>query len=487
MKKFITLLSVIFALSTFAQAPQGFNYQATVRNSSGVLITNQNVLFKFNIMLDSQSSNPVYSETHFVTTDDLGHINSVVGTGTSLIGSFSTIDWGAGVYYLGIELNTGGGFVNMGTNQLFSVPYALFAQTSSTTLTSNQDIQGVLNTGNFALTDLVTSPNNHAILLNSKGGSDPNAFYRGFNSVLNNQTGQTLNGQNRAIQSSTFGPNEGTAYGVATFVADASLTFGVYGQALTTTNYDNQLQKIGVSGVSINMSNANSWGVAGTARDSEAFNIGVGGYCTNGNTTAGNNYGLYANVNSVTATGNNYGVYSNVSNGVNNYAGYFNGDVTITGTLVQPSDRKLKREIKPLVSALDKINQLSPVTYYYNSNSTINLPSRLQYGFIAQELEGVFPELVVNQTIDAPPADAPKEGKSGIKELDDNLNVSTPNSKKRTVVTNQKEEFKGINYTGLISILTEGIKEQQAQIKELKVKNEALEKRLSAIEKLLKK
>jgi hypothetical protein len=117
----------------------------------------------------------------------------------------------------------------------------LFAQTSGATLTSNIDLQGVLNTGNFALTDLVTSPNSHAILLNSKGGSDPNAFYRGFNSVLNNQTGETLNGENRAIQSSTFGPNEGTAYGVATFVTDAYRTYGVFGQAQTTTNYNNQL------------------------------------------------------------------------------------------------------------------------------------------------------------------------------------------------------------------------------------------------------
>ena len=50
-----------------------------------------------------------------------------------------------------------------------------------------------------------------------------------------------------------------------------------------------------------------------------------------------------------------------------------------------------------------------------------------------------------------------------------------------------KVEFKGINYIGLISILTEGIKEQQDQIKVLKDKNEDLEKRLLAIEALLKK
>ena len=43
MKKLITFLALIATIATFAQAPQGFNYQATVRNSSGVLIINQKV------------------------------------------------------------------------------------------------------------------------------------------------------------------------------------------------------------------------------------------------------------------------------------------------------------------------------------------------------------------------------------------------------------------------------------------------------------
>ena len=258
MKKLYTLFALVLTLITFAQAPQGFNYQATVRNSTGDLIVNQNVNFKFNIMLNSQTSVPVFTETHYVPTDDLGQVNLVIGQGTATTGSFSTINWANGNYYLGIELNTGAGYVAMGTTQLLSVPYALFAQTAETTSSNNQNLQDVLDNGNFALTDLVTSPNNHAILLNSKGGSDPNAFYRGINSVLNNQTGQTLNGQIRAIQSSTFGPNEGTAYGVAAFVADANSTTGVHGQVQSSSNYTNQLQKIGVHGVSINTSNANS-------------------------------------------------------------------------------------------------------------------------------------------------------------------------------------------------------------------------------------
>lgn len=136
MKKLFTLLTLLITLVITAQAPQGFNYQATVRNSSGGLINNQNVLFKFNIMLNSQTSLPLYSETHQVATDDLGQVNLVIGTGISTTGTFSDINWGNGSYYLGIELNTGSGYLAMGTTQLLSVPYALHANTATSTTAS---------------------------------------------------------------------------------------------------------------------------------------------------------------------------------------------------------------------------------------------------------------------------------------------------------------------------------------------------------------
>jgi hypothetical protein len=127
MKKLLTLFALIVLTTINAQAPQGFNYQATVRNSAGALIINQNVTFKFNIMLNSQTSVPIYSETHFAPTDDLGQVNLTVGEGTPTTGTFSSINWANGSYYLGIELNTGTGYVAMGTTQLLSVPYSLFS------------------------------------------------------------------------------------------------------------------------------------------------------------------------------------------------------------------------------------------------------------------------------------------------------------------------------------------------------------------------
>ena len=131
MKKLYTLLALVITLITFAQAPQGFNYQATVRNSAGALIVNQNVLVKFNIYQNTATGTIVYSENQSVTSDDLGHINLVVGQGTSTTGTFSTINWSTGNYYLGIELNTGAGYVAMGTTQLMSVPYALYSYNST--------------------------------------------------------------------------------------------------------------------------------------------------------------------------------------------------------------------------------------------------------------------------------------------------------------------------------------------------------------------
>ena len=134
MKTFYAILCLAIASLTQlqAQAPQGFNYQATVRNSAGNLIVNTNVYFKINVIQGSLTAVPVFTETHYVPTDDLGQVNLVIGQGTANTGTFSELDWSLGSYYLGIELDTdtGNGYVAMGTTQLLSVPYAMYAESS---------------------------------------------------------------------------------------------------------------------------------------------------------------------------------------------------------------------------------------------------------------------------------------------------------------------------------------------------------------------
>ena len=131
MKNYLSIVILLFlGLSLNAQAPQGFNYQATVRNASGDLVVNQNVSFSFNVIQGSQAADPTYSEDHTLLTDDLGQVSLVIGQGSPTTGVFSEIDWSIGNYYLAIELNTGNGFEPMGTSQLLSVPYAMYSNSS---------------------------------------------------------------------------------------------------------------------------------------------------------------------------------------------------------------------------------------------------------------------------------------------------------------------------------------------------------------------
>ena len=151
MKNYLSVVIILFlGLSLNAQAPQGFNYQATVRNSSGDLIVNTNVYFKFNVIQGSETAVPIFTETHYVPTDDLGQVNLVIGQGTANTGIFSELDWSLGSYYLGIELDTGSGYLAMGTTQLLSVPYALYAENSGNSTPTTPNLEAVLAENNSA-------------------------------------------------------------------------------------------------------------------------------------------------------------------------------------------------------------------------------------------------------------------------------------------------------------------------------------------------
>jgi uncharacterized protein (TIGR02145 family) len=92
----------------------------------------------------------VYSENQTKTTDGLGQVSTVVGQGTALTGTFAAINWGTGTHFLAIELNTGNGFVAMGTTQLLSVPYALYANSAGNAQTTSPDLATVLGMNNGA-------------------------------------------------------------------------------------------------------------------------------------------------------------------------------------------------------------------------------------------------------------------------------------------------------------------------------------------------
>ena len=116
----------------FAQSPQGFKYQAVVRDNTGALTINQIISIRTSILIGSTSGNSVYQETQTVATNDYGVVSITIGQGTLVSGSFTTINWGANTYFIKTELDLSGGsnYQFMGVSQVMAVPYAMYADQS---------------------------------------------------------------------------------------------------------------------------------------------------------------------------------------------------------------------------------------------------------------------------------------------------------------------------------------------------------------------
>ncbi len=176
-----------------------------------------------------------------------------------------------------------------------------------------------------------------------------------------------------------------------------------------------------------------------------------------------NNYGFFSNIIGSTNTNSlNCGVYAKVTGAsavipvlpsiatTGTFAGYFDG-LLYSSSQISSSDSSLKKDVKKEESNIEKLSKLNPVSYNYIQNNDVglNLPAQLQHGFIAQELEKVYPELVQNLLH---PVFNDKKEQTGTKSL------------------------KGVNYMGLISVLVSSVKELNTEIVVLKEKLAANEK-----------
>ena len=135
-----------------------------------------------------------------------------------------------------------------------------------------------------------------------------------------------------------------------------------------------------------------------------------------------------------------------VSNGTGDYLLHFNGNLRgtfddVTGDYTSVSDARLKSEITSIGSVLDDVLQLNPSSYYFKSESHRDAK---HFGFIAQEVEKLFPSM-----------------------------VKTPN---------EEQEFYTLDYSGFSVLAIRAIQEQQEIIKKQQSKIDELEKRLKAIE-----
>ena len=131
------ILSIGFiSITSFGQAPDGINYQAVIRKTSGALVTNSPVAIRVQIKQTSATGTVVFSERQTAITSAYGLVNLVIGQGTLLSGNFSTINWSTGNYWvsLGVDFSNGTNYVDYGSQRLMSVPYALYAKNAGNQL-----------------------------------------------------------------------------------------------------------------------------------------------------------------------------------------------------------------------------------------------------------------------------------------------------------------------------------------------------------------
>ncbi len=202
-------------------------------------------------------------------------------------------------------------------------------------------------------------------------------------------------------------------------------------------------------------------------------------------------------------TGNSYALFSRVEGG-NDYAGFFDGNVVVTGSMTYgTSDVRLKENLTPLNNSLAVIKKLRPMAYRFKQDQGINLPIGKQFGLIAQEVEEVLPHLVSEYTQPGKPIykkrmvkreetlapDTPKAIQNRDDLEDSALAEQTlPITKiveeeiNELVGYEQAETYKAINYQGLIPVLVGALQEQAALMEAMDAKIKILERQLAKID-----
>jgi hypothetical protein len=135
-KCIFTLSFLLLGVTVLAQTPEGINYQAVIRKTDGSLVANTTIAIRIQLKQNSATGTVVYSERQSVITSQYGLVNFVIGQGTVLSGTFSTINWSTGNYWvsLGVDFVNGTNYLDYGSQRLMSAPYALYAKTAGVQL-----------------------------------------------------------------------------------------------------------------------------------------------------------------------------------------------------------------------------------------------------------------------------------------------------------------------------------------------------------------
>jgi hypothetical protein len=261
------------------------------------------------------------------------------------------------------------------------------------------------------------------------------------------------NGTDASIQHANMG---------GVFVASGvSGNYGVYGRAHGTVG----LNPTNDGGYFLASDGDYNNGVTGNASGSANCLRNIGGYFIAKDAPT-LNWGIFT-IASGSAGTTNIGIKSSCLPiaGQTNWAGWFEGNVNIlgdidgSGTFNYISDQILKTNIQPVQNALNKINQLNPKSFYYDTTNVygFNFNGKKHYGLIAQDVQNVLPELVSSLI---KPATYDSSG----------------------AILTQSLTYLNLDYNSVFAILIQGIKELKTNNDSLKTIISTYENRFTSIE-----
>lgn len=361
-KNIITIAIFIFSgILVNAQAPQGFNYQAVIRDGGGNLVTSGTVRLRFSILESNPNGATIWQEIHDTNPNGYGLVTAVIGQGAGQLGDFTTIEWGSNACFLKVEADPTGqnSFTDLGTNKLLSVPYALSAGDNPWVKSGNNIY---FNSGNVGIgvanptRKLEISGNNISIgqLVAGRAG---NSLVFGIDAIQGGNTNSAFGERTLRDNSNGF---DNSAFGHSALINNTS---GASNSAFGVRALENNVTGTGLTGLGH---------LAGVSGPNFSNSAAIG------------------NFSSVDASNK-----IRLGNGAVNSIG---GQVSWSNF----SDKRIKDNVQENVVGLEFIKALRPVTYHFNVRKQEELMGNKEVGewegkydieniqfsgFIAQEVE----------------------------------------------------------------------------------------------------
>lgn len=256
MKIVSTVLSVLLmTVFAFAQAPQMFNYQGVARDNSGNVLANQNISLRLSIISGTPGGTTEYSETQSVTTNQFGLFTVAIGNGSLVSGNFNTIAWSSNLHFVKVEMDATGGssYTTMGTSQLLSVPYAMYAETSgSGGVTGATGPTGTNGPTGPTGADGVTGPTGADGATGADGSTGPTGATGPTGPLVSGTTGQTLyhNGLDWTATSNLYHDGNNVGIGTTSPVdkldVNGDITLSGFSRNISSGNALNMLSTSGI-------------------------------------------------------------------------------------------------------------------------------------------------------------------------------------------------------------------------------------------------